>query len=243
MACGCGNGFQSPTRPEGAGASPAGPFLHPGAIFRTGAAAARARTADCLGRDDPSERGSEKRTGDSHPALGLPAGGSSCGATAAASARRLSMAHGYRDSRTPRGSAHSTGDTSTREGMRCNPQIPDREEAKRDEDERRIGQRNTMSTKTTGDKNHETHRGRETTMSTTDSTRRSAAPRGHVQAARTARDSGARASARHRRHHEGKGCPNPWHPHTDTNPPASVSPTWLFANWALSTSTVIPGGV
>lgn len=107
-------------------------------------------------------------------------------------------------------------------------------------DERRIGQMNTTSTKTTDDENHKTQRGRETTMSKTDSTRRSTAPRERVQAVRTALDSGARASVRHRRHHEGKGCLNPWHPHTDTNPPAQVSPTWLPARWALSTSTAIP---
>ena len=56
-------------------------------------------------------------------------------------------------------------------------------------------------------------------------TRRSAAARGDAQAARAARDSGARTlQARHRRP-TGEGCPNLWRPDETSDPPASVSPT------------------
>lgn len=56
-------------------------------------------------------------------------------------------------------------------------------------------------------------------------TRRGAATRGDAQAARAARDSGARTlQARHRRP-PGEGCPNLWRPDETSYPPAQVSPT------------------
>lgn len=74
-------------------------------------------------------------------------------------------------------------------------------------------------------------------------TRRSATTRGDAQAARAARDSGARTlQARHRRP-PGEGCPNLWQPEKTSDPPAQVSPTWRGAKVALSTSTAIRGGV